>query len=96
MCLQALELAGIKFPDLKSSGVTVRSQRMKLPSSVGLKKIKNIEQSLQELNIGKFCLLIFMWTFKKNVLNLLALLLFFYFHYLVSFGRHFFSCETVL
>lgn len=47
----ALELAGIKFPDLKSSGVTVRSQRMKLPSSVGLKKIKNIEQYLQELNI---------------------------------------------
>ncbi|XP_066548554.1 DNA methyltransferase 1-associated protein 1 isoform X1 [Amia ocellicauda] len=42
------ETAGIKFPDFKSAGVTLRSQRMKLPSSVGQKKIKAIEQILTE------------------------------------------------
>lgn len=43
--------AGVKFPDLKTSGATLRSQRMKLPASVGAKKIKAIEQMLQELNL---------------------------------------------
>lgn len=43
--------AGVKFPDLKTSGATLRSQRMKLPASVGTKKIKAIEQMLQELNL---------------------------------------------
>ncbi|XP_066996628.2 DNA methyltransferase 1-associated protein 1 isoform X2 [Anabrus simplex] len=47
----SIEMAGIKFPDLKGSGVTVRSSRMKLPASVGQKKIKAIEQLLNELNI---------------------------------------------
>ncbi|RZF36479.1 hypothetical protein LSTR_LSTR011266 [Laodelphax striatellus] len=47
----ALELAGIKFPDTKTTGVTVRSQRMKLPSSLGNKKTKVIEQLSQELGI---------------------------------------------
>ncbi|XP_013790926.1 DNA methyltransferase 1-associated protein 1-like [Limulus polyphemus] len=42
---------GIKFPDFKASGATLRSQRMKLPSSVGQKKAKAIEQLLQELGI---------------------------------------------
>ncbi|CAH0395496.1 unnamed protein product [Bemisia tabaci] len=46
-----IETAGIKFPDCKSSGVSVRSQRMKLPASVGQKKMKAIEQMLQELGI---------------------------------------------
>lgn len=46
-----VESAGIKFPDMKSSGVFVRSQRMKLPANVGQKKMKAIEQLLQELNI---------------------------------------------
>ncbi|XP_064186562.1 DNA methyltransferase 1-associated protein 1 isoform X1 [Anguilla rostrata] len=45
------ETAGIKFPDFKSAGVTLRSQRMKLPSSVGQKKIKAIEQVLTEQGV---------------------------------------------
>ncbi|KAF4521301.1 hypothetical protein B566_EDAN002305 [Ephemera danica] len=48
---QLVESAGIKFPDFKSSGVSVRSQRMKLPANVGQKKTKAIEQLLQELGI---------------------------------------------
>nr|CAD7576447.1 unnamed protein product [Timema californicum] len=47
----AVETAGIKFSDFKSSGVSLRSQRMKLPASVGQKKTKAIEQLLHELNI---------------------------------------------
>ncbi|KAK3856193.1 hypothetical protein Pcinc_037466 [Petrolisthes cinctipes] len=42
---------GIKFPDVKSSGVSLRSQRMKLPASLGQKKVKAIEQLLGELNL---------------------------------------------
>lgn len=49
---QAVETAGIKFPEIKSSGVFVRSQKMKLPANIGQKKMKAIEQLLQELNIG--------------------------------------------
>ena len=46
-----LEAAGIKFPESKTAGASLRSQRMKLPASVGQKKSKAIEQLLQELNI---------------------------------------------
>ncbi|XP_054162872.1 DNA methyltransferase 1-associated protein 1-like [Oppia nitens] len=46
-----LETAGIKFPEIKASGATLRSQRMKLPAAVGQKKTKAIEQLLNELNI---------------------------------------------
>ena len=46
------DTTGIKFPDFKTSGVMLRSQRMKLPSSVGQKKTKAIEQVLDELGIG--------------------------------------------
>ncbi|XP_043281115.1 DNA methyltransferase 1-associated protein 1 isoform X2 [Venturia canescens] len=46
-----VETAGIKFPDLKNSGATLRSQRIKLPSSLGQKKMKGIEQMLNELQI---------------------------------------------
>lgn len=49
---QAVESAGIKFPDFKNSGVSLRSQRIKLPSSLGQKKMKGIEQMLNELSIG--------------------------------------------
>nr|CAG4640897.1 EOG090X076S [Eulimnadia texana] len=42
---------GIKFPDLKTSGVYLRSQRLKLPPSVGQKKSKAIEQMLTELGL---------------------------------------------
>uniref|UniRef100_A0A672YX95 DNA methyltransferase 1-associated protein 1 n=1 Tax=Sphaeramia orbicularis TaxID=375764 RepID=A0A672YX95_9TELE len=45
------ETAGIKFPDCKSAGVALRSHRMKLPSSVGQKKIKAIEQILIEQGV---------------------------------------------
>ncbi|XP_006616977.1 DNA methyltransferase 1-associated protein 1 isoform X2 [Apis laboriosa] len=46
-----VESAGIKFPDFKNSGVSLRSQRIKLPSSLGQKKMKGIEQMLNELRI---------------------------------------------
>lgn len=49
--LQAVESAGIKFSDFKSSGVSLRSQRMKLPANVGQKKSKGIEQMLQEMGL---------------------------------------------
>ncbi|PIK57649.1 putative DNA methyltransferase 1-associated protein 1 [Apostichopus japonicus] len=45
------ETGGIKFPDIKQSGVYLRSQKMKLPSSVGQKKTKAIEHLLDELGI---------------------------------------------
>ncbi|KAK6179185.1 hypothetical protein SNE40_011603 [Patella caerulea] len=45
------ETCGIKFPDFKQSGVSLRSQRMKLPASIGQKKMKAIEQVLEELSI---------------------------------------------
>ena len=41
------DTGGIKFPDFKASGVYLRSQRMKLPPSVGQKKTKAIEQLLE-------------------------------------------------
>ena len=46
-----LESAGIKFPGTSGSGVTLRSQRMKLPPSVGQKKTKAIEQMLAEIDV---------------------------------------------
>lgn len=49
--LQVIESAGIKFPDFKNSGVSLRSQRMKLPANVGQKKSKGIEQLLQDMNL---------------------------------------------
>lgn len=45
------EPSGIKFADFKTSGVSLRSQRMKLPASIGQKKLKAIEQVLEELGI---------------------------------------------
>ena len=43
---------GIRFPDYRSSGVPIlRSQMLKLPNSINQKKIKNIEQSLNDLKI---------------------------------------------
>lgn len=49
-----METAGIKFPDYKNSGVSLRSQRMKLPANVGQKKSKGIEQMLQEMELGNY------------------------------------------
>ncbi|XP_014669990.1 PREDICTED: DNA methyltransferase 1-associated protein 1-like isoform X2 [Priapulus caudatus] len=45
------DTTGIKFPEFKTSGVTLRSHRMKLPTSLGQKKSKAIEQLLEELGI---------------------------------------------
>lgn len=42
---------GIKWPDFKTAGAFVRSQKMKLPGSVGQKKMKALEQILQKLNV---------------------------------------------
>lgn len=46
-----VESTGIKFPDNKLAGVSLRSFKMKLPPSVGTKKTKAIEQLLDELQI---------------------------------------------
>lgn len=48
-----LESAGIKFNDLRGTGVSLRSQRMKLPANVGQKKTKALEQALIEFKVGK-------------------------------------------
>lgn len=47
-----VETTGIKFPDFKGHGPSLRSQRMKLPVSVGQKKAKAIEGFLNELGLG--------------------------------------------
>ncbi|CAK8684099.1 unnamed protein product [Clavelina lepadiformis] len=44
---------GIKFSDCKSAGVMLRSQMMKLPTSVGQKKAKSLELLLNELKIDQ-------------------------------------------
>ncbi|KAK4337097.1 hypothetical protein RND71_043847 [Anisodus tanguticus] len=46
-----LETAGIKFPESKTAGASLRSQKSKLPTAVGQKKAKAIEQLLNELNV---------------------------------------------
>lgn len=43
---QAVESAGIKFNDLRGTGISARSQKMKLPANVGQKKAKALEQAL--------------------------------------------------
>jgi hypothetical protein len=54
--LQVVEPTGIKFPDFKNSGVSLRSQRIKLPSSLGQKKLKGIEQTLSDMKLGNIYL----------------------------------------
>lgn len=51
---QTVEWSGIKFPEARSTGVWLRSQRMKLPPGVGQRKTKAIEQELKLMNIGKY------------------------------------------
>ncbi|KAB7497463.1 DNA methyltransferase 1-associated protein 1 [Armadillidium nasatum] len=43
--------SGIKFPDIRSSGVNLRSQKLKLPANIGQKKAKAIEQIITELGL---------------------------------------------
>lgn len=80
--LQAIETAGIKFPDYKNSGVSLRSQRMKLPANVGQKKSKGIEQMLQDMGLGKFkvsfsivTICFFVITVLKKCISCLIMLL---------------------
>lgn len=44
----------IKFPDFKTSGTSLRSQRLKLPTSLGTKKMKSLENMIQELGLDQF------------------------------------------
>lgn len=53
---QTVEWSGIKFPEARSTGVWLRSQRMKMPPGVGQRKTKAIEQELRLMNIGKIFL----------------------------------------
>ena len=48
-----VESTGIKFTDNKVAGVSLRSYKMKLPQSVGLKKTKAIEQLVDELQLDQ-------------------------------------------
>lgn len=59
--VNAIEIGttGIKFADLRGSGVSLRSQKMKLPANVGQKKVKALEQAIQEFKVGG--LLIFLY-----------------------------------
>ena len=47
----APDQTGIKWAEIKSSGVSLRSSRMKLPTSVGMKKSKAIEFMCGELGL---------------------------------------------
>uniref|UniRef100_A0A1L8DX30 DNA methyltransferase 1-associated protein 1 n=2 Tax=Nyssomyia neivai TaxID=330878 RepID=A0A1L8DX30_9DIPT len=49
--VSAVESAGIKFTDLRGTGVSLRSQKMKLPANVGQKKAKALEQAIQEFKV---------------------------------------------
>lgn len=51
--VSAVESAGIKFSDLRGTGVSLRSQKMKLPANVGQKKAKALEGVLQEFKVGE-------------------------------------------
>lgn len=46
-----IEGAGIKFPENKAAGVSLRSSRLKMPNSVGTKKSKAVEMLLEELRV---------------------------------------------
>ncbi|XP_073848900.1 DNA methyltransferase 1 associated protein 1 [Musca autumnalis] len=43
--------SGIKFADLRGSGVSLRSQKMKLPANIGQRKVKALEQAIQEFKV---------------------------------------------
>merc|ERR1719433_2067224 len=47
----APDQTGIKWAEIKNSGVSLRSTRMKLPASVGMKKSKAIENMCGELGL---------------------------------------------
>ncbi|KNC26765.1 hypothetical protein FF38_00653 [Lucilia cuprina] len=43
--------SGIKFSDLRGTGVSLRSQKMKLPANIGQRKVKALEQAIQEFKV---------------------------------------------
>ncbi|KAH8396768.1 hypothetical protein KR215_003931 [Drosophila sulfurigaster] len=51
--VNAIEIgsSGIKFADLRGSGVSLRSQKMKLPANIGQRKVKALEQAIQEFKV---------------------------------------------
>lgn len=51
--VNAIEIGtnGIKFADLRGSGVSLRSQKMKLPANIGQRKVKALEQAIQEFKV---------------------------------------------
>jgi len=51
---KSLDQPGIKFPEIKGSGVFLRSSKLKMPPSVGNKKSKAVEQLLEELGVDLF------------------------------------------
>ncbi|XP_063700040.1 DNA methyltransferase 1-associated protein 1 [Culicoides brevitarsis] len=51
LVVSSIESAGIKFADLRGTGVSLRSQRLKYPANVGQKKIKALEALLAEYKI---------------------------------------------
>lgn len=52
--IDVVGVSGIKFADLRSSGVSLRSQKMKLPANIGQRKLKALEQAMQEFKVGKY------------------------------------------
>lgn len=54
--VNAIEIggSGIKFSDLRGSGVSLRSQKMKLPANIGQRKVKALEQAIQEFKVGRW------------------------------------------
>lgn len=49
--VSSMEQAGIKFGDIKGTGVSLRSQKMKLPANLGQKKTKALELILAEYKV---------------------------------------------
>ncbi|XP_055917802.1 DNA methyltransferase 1-associated protein 1 [Eupeodes corollae] len=51
--VNAIEIggSGIKFADLRGSGVSLRSQKMKLPANIGQRKVKALETAIQEFKV---------------------------------------------
>lgn len=47
---------------MRGTGVSLRSQKMKLPANIGQRKVKALEQAIQEFKVGK-C------KYEKEMLN---------------------------
>lgn len=46
-----IDLGGIKFPEPKTTGIWARSSLIKMPTTIGQKRIKAIDEMLRKLNI---------------------------------------------